>query len=56
MLNEVVFLKTFQEIMTRCSYINSTRETEEEISDKVLAFKKSMVNQDTKVIGKNSFS
>ena len=48
------FPKAFQEIMAEVLISILRGETEEEISDKVLAFKKSMVNQDVKVIAKNS--
>ena len=48
------FPKAFQEIMAEVLISILRGETEEEISDKVLAFKKSMTEQDTKVIAKNS--
>ena len=48
------FPKAFQEIMAEVLISILRGETEEEISDKVLAFKKSMINQDVKVIAKNS--
>jgi len=48
------FPKAFQEIMADVLISILRGQTEEEISDKVLDFKKSMVNQDMKVIAKNS--
>jgi len=48
------FPKAFQDIMAEVLISILRGETETEISDKVLAFKKSMVNQDIKVIAKNS--
>jgi len=48
------FPKAFQEIMAEVLISILRGETEEEISDKVLAFKKSMINKDVKVIAKNS--
>ena len=51
MLNEVVFQRPLQEIMAKRFFISILRgETEEEISDKVLDLKKSMVNQDVKIL------
>ena len=54
MLNEVVFLKVFQEIMSDVLISILRGETEEQISDKVLKFKKLMVELDIKDIAKNS--
>ena len=48
------FPKAFQEIMAEVLISILRGETEEEISDKVLAFKKSMISKDVKVIAKNS--
>ena len=48
------FPKAFQDIMAEVLISILRGETEQEISDKVLAFKKSMTEQDVKVIAKNS--
>jgi DNA polymerase elongation subunit (family B) len=48
------FPKAFQDIMAEVLISILRGETETEISDKVLAFKKSMTEQDVKVIAKNS--
>jgi len=48
------FPKAFQEIMADVLISILRGQSEEEISDKVLAFKKSMINQDVAVIAKNS--
>jgi DNA polymerase elongation subunit (family B) len=48
------FPKAFQDIMAEVLISILRGETEQEISDKVLAFKKSMTSQDVKVIAKNS--
>src|SRR5210317_763110 len=48
------FPKAFQDIMSDVLISILRGETEQEISDKVLAFKKSMTEQDVKVIAKNS--
>jgi DNA polymerase elongation subunit (family B) len=48
------FPKAFQDTMAEVLISILRGETEQEISDKVLAFKKSMTEQDVKVIAKNS--